>query len=147
LADPNIHQSLAAMMAVYRYCVGFGVPAAILAIGVIGKKVARGRGWKEEDFYAGSELALAGVSGALVNLLEFLKPERTALGMLEKMLLGGNLLVVVVGLVGYWLTLSLKQDYATKLERASIRGRVLLLGFSNAIGLGVLLGALLMMIS
>lgn len=139
--------SVVALLNAYRLSVGFGVPVAILVIGIIGKKVARGPGWDKEDFCAGSELTLAGVSGALVNLFEFLKPERVVFGLLEKKLLGGNIGIAIIGLLGYWFTLSLKQDYGPMSGKSLTVQRVMMLGVSNAIGLGTLFGALLLMAS
>jgi hypothetical protein len=60
--------TITVMFTAYRYCVGLIVPLVMSAIGVLGKKVARGPGWMWEDFYVGTELTLTGVSGALVNL-------------------------------------------------------------------------------
>jgi hypothetical protein len=139
--------SVVALLNAYRLSVGFGVPVAILIIGIIGKKVARGAGWDNEDFYAGSELTLAGVSGALVNLFEFLKPERTVFGLLEKKLLGGNIGIAIIGLLGYWFTLSLKQDFGPASGKSLAAQRWMMLGVSNVIGLGTLFGALLLMAS
>jgi len=133
------------MFTAYRYCVGLIVPLVMSAIGVLGKKVARGPGWMWEDFYIGTELTLTGVSGALVNLFEFLKPERVTLSLFEKKLLGGNIAIAIMGLLLYYLTLSLRQDFGPASGKSKGKQLFFMLGVSNVIGLGMLFGALLLM--
>lgn len=142
--DAKPAETVMSLLNGYRLSIGFGIPVAILIIGIVGKKVARGPGWQKEDFYAGSELTLAGVSGALVNLFEFLKPDRPTFGAVEKSLLRGNIGIAIIGLLGYWFTLSIRQDFA---NASPLTKNVMLLGVSNAIGLGTLFGALLLMAS
>lgn len=133
------------MFTAYRYSVGFIVPIVLCAIGVLGKKVARGPGWQWEDFSVGAELTLTGVSGALVNLFEFLKPDRVTFGLVEKRLLAGNLAVAIWGLLFYYLTLSLRQDFGPASGKPLKKQLWVILGLSNVIGLGILIGALLLM--
>jgi hypothetical protein len=138
--------SIAAMLTMYRCAVGVIVPLAIVIIGVLGKKVSRGgSGWQREDFHAGTELTLAGISGALVNLFEFLKPENVAFGALQKKLLGGNISIALLGFLFYYLTLSLKQDFGPTSGKSNKKQHMMMLGVSNVIGLAVLVGALLLM--
>jgi hypothetical protein len=120
---------------------------AIVSIGILGKKVSRGAGggWARADFYAGAELTLAGISGALVNLFEFLKPERTTFGILEKKLLGGNIGIALLGFVVYYLSLSLQQDFGPTSDKSRTKQLIVMAGVSNILGLATLAGALLLM--
>ncbi len=128
----------------YRLAVGAIVPLLILAIGILGKKISRGAGWALDDFCVGSELTLAGMSGALVNLFDLLKPDRN-FGFLERELTGANILVVVGGLVLYCLVLSFRQDFGSNRNRSLASRVVYLLGVSNILGLLTLGFALLTM--
>src|SRR5690348_3894959 len=105
MTGSNSADSIAGLLSAYRYGVGIGVPLVILLLGLIGRKVARGRGWAAGDFYLGPELTLAGVSGALVNILELLKPANSTFGLLEKKLTGGNIALCMLGLLTYYLIL------------------------------------------
>lgn len=138
-------ESITSIATAYRLGVGAGIPALICAIGVVGRKVARGKGWTYEDFYVGAELTLAGVAGALVNLLDFLKPDRATLGLLEKKLLGGNIAIGFMGLFLYYLSLSFHQDYGPASGSSKKKQLFFLFGVSNAIGLLALYGAVLLM--
>lgn len=48
---------------------GLLVPSAVILIGSFAKKLARGQGWKLEDFFFGIELNLSALSGALTILI------------------------------------------------------------------------------
>jgi hypothetical protein len=128
----------------YRYYVGILVPLVTLLIGVIGKKIARGPGWERTDFYLGTELSLAGVSGALVNIFDLLRPEKTV-GLLEKKLMGTNMTVVLLGLLLFYIVLSLQQDLGAKSASSSTKQILFLLFFSNFVGIITLVGALMLM--
>jgi hypothetical protein len=128
----------------YRYQVGLIVPLVTLAIGIVGKKIARGAGWERTDFYIGTELSLAGVSGALVNLFDLLKEDRT-IGLLERKLLGGNVAIVLLGLLLFYIALSLHQDFGPSTGKSTKKQLFFLLGISNLVGLFTLIGALLLM--
>lgn len=131
----------------YRVGVGIIVPVAIVIIGVLGKKVSRGvgGGWIRDDFYAGGELTLAGVTGSIVNLLEFLKTDHATFGALEKKLLGGNVLITLMGFIVYYFILSLRLDYHPESAKSKEKQLVVMAGISNLLGFGVLFAALLMM--
>lgn len=138
-------QTIGDLMTEYRYSVGVIVPAFVMAIGVVGKRVARGPGWAAEDLYVGNELTLAGVSGALVNLADLvLKPDRP-FGVLERKLTGANLAIVLLGLLLYYVALSFRQDFGPESGKSRKKQLFFLLGVSNAIGLATLLGALMLM--
>lgn len=47
-----------------------GVPLILILIGATAKKLVRGTGWQREDFFLGMELALAGMSSALIYVYE-----------------------------------------------------------------------------
>jgi hypothetical protein len=61
------------LLAMYRYVVGIGVPLILSAIGALAKKLVRGKGWKQADFFLGIELCLAGMANGLVSSCELLK--------------------------------------------------------------------------
>jgi hypothetical protein len=137
-------QNISSMLTEYRYAVGIIVPLVIVAIGVLGKKVARGPGWEYADFYLGNELTLAGVSGTLVNFFDLLKPEQP-FGMLQRKLVGANITIAILGLVLYYVALSLRQDYGPESGKSENKQLFFLLVVSNAIGLATLVGALMLM--
>ncbi len=147
MTEQAANENVTALFTAYRLAVGAVVPLAIVTIGILGKKVSRGvgGGWEREDFYAGAELTLAGISGALVNLFEFLKPERTTFGMLEKKLLGGNIGIALLGFIFYYLTLSLRQDFGPASGKSDTKQLLVMAFVSNTIGLATLVGALLLM--
>jgi hypothetical protein len=130
----------------YRLTVGVTVPLAIVLIGALGKKISRGGGgWEREDVYAGTDLTLAGMTGILVNLAEYLKAERTTIGSLDKKLLGGNLSMLLIGFIAYQFTLSFKQDYGPKSNRAGWKQLCVMAGVSNLLGFLTLFAALVLM--
>lgn len=117
---------------------------ALAVLGVVGKKVARGPGWKREDVYLGVEFTLAGVSAALLNIFEFLKPVRN-LDAFEKKLLGANVATAFLGLILFTFALSMHQDYGGNSNR-SRRAQLFWLAFvSNVLGFAVLVAAIMVM--
>lgn len=137
-------QDITAILTTYRFEVGILVPVVTLLIGIVGKKIARGPSWERTDFYIGTELTLAGVSGSLVNLFDLLKPEKTV-GLLEKKLLGGNVAIVILGLLMFYITLSLHQDFGPSSSKSIKKQLFFLLGISNLVGWATLVGALMLM--
>jgi hypothetical protein len=132
------------LMNMYRYSVGLGVPLTTLGMGIVGKKTARGPGWLIADFYVGTELTLAGVSGALVNIFDLLRPERFV-GMLARKLMAANIGIAIIGLLLFYVVLSLHQDYGPNANNSTRKQHIWLLLISNVVGLGTLIGALLLM--
>lgn len=145
MTEDQSSASVASMLVTYRYLVGAVVPIIISGIGVLGRKVARGTGWEVDDFCVGTELTLAGVSGSLVNIAEFLKPDNATFGLLQKKLLGGNLGIALLGFFFYYLSLSLHQDFGPKSGKSRKKQLFFLVGVSNVIGLATLVGALFLM--
>jgi hypothetical protein len=145
MTEANPEESIAAMLSIYRFSVGVGVPIVISALGVAGKKVARGAGWSWEDWYVGSELTLAGIAGAAANLFEFLKPDRVTFGVLEKKLLAGNIGIAFLGFLLYIFMLSFKQDYGPNSGKSKKKQLWVMFGVSNVLGLLTLFGALILM--
>jgi hypothetical protein len=137
-------QDIASLMTAYRYVVGVAVPLVTLLIGIVGKKTARGPSWERTDFYVGTEITLAGVSGALVNIFDLLKPDRP-IGLLQRKLVGGNIAIVLLGLLLFYVTLSLHQDFGPSSGKSIKKQLFFLLGLSNTVGLATLLGALMLM--
>jgi len=54
----------------YLFMTVFIIPVVLLVIGSLGRKLARGRGWRRSDFLLGPDLILASLSVAFVNLLD-----------------------------------------------------------------------------
>lgn len=138
-------QNMASLLTEYRFAVGIAVPIVISAIGVVGKKVARGPGWSQDDLYLGNELTLTGVSGALVNICDLLLKPDSPFGMLQRRLTSANIALVVLGLLLYYVALSFRQDYGPTSGKSKKKQLFVLLGVSNAIGLAILFGALMLM--
>ena len=145
--EPREGQTLGSLFTAYRFTVGLVVPLSIVVAGTIGKKVQRGvgGGWKREDFYAGPELCLAGISGALVNLFEINKSTATVISPFERHLITGNSLIAFFGFICYYLTLSFGLDYGPKSAKPDKAQLIMMAGISNMIGLAVLFGALILM--
>lgn len=137
-------QNITGLFTEYRYAVGLIVPLCIVIFGVLGKKIARGPKWMREDFYVGSEMTLAGVADSLVNIFDLLKPDKT-IGLLEKKLIGGNIAIVIFGLICFYVALSLHQDFGPSSGKSTKKQLFFLLLVSNVIGLATLIGALLLM--
>lgn len=147
MIDLSAETDLSSLLTPYRIGVGVVVPVAIVLIGAVGKKVGRGygAGWDREDVYAGTELTLAGLSGILVNLFEFLKPERVTFGPLEKKLLGGNLFMLMLAFLAYLFTLAFKQDFGPQSGKSRAKQLFVMAGISNIVGFFVLFAALVLM--
>jgi hypothetical protein len=129
----------------YRIEVGLVVPLLTLLIGMVGKKILKGPGWQPLDANVGAELSLAGVSGAIVNLFDLSKPEK-AIGVLEKRLLHGNILLALLGIVFFCVALSFVQDFTPKSGKPEFKKQLIWLTIvSNAIGLATLIGAVMSM--
>jgi hypothetical protein len=128
----------------YRLVSGAGVPLVLAVLGILGKKLARGKGnpsWKRSDFYLGVEFTLAGVAAALINLLEMLlKPGRN-LGAGDVKFLALNLGTLFFGMLLFMLVLSFHQDYEDERNADAARKKELKIlgGVCNAVGFAVLL--------
>ena len=124
----------------YRYIVGIGVPLALAAIGVLGKKVVRGKGWRQADFFLGIELCLAGIANGLVSSCELLKVAAGTLpiGSATYAILSAG--VTFAGFFIFIFLLSIHQDWESK--DGDQRGKFWRLGIiSNVLGLGILIGS------
>ena len=121
----------------YRYISGIGVPILLSLLGIFGKKLVRGKGWKRSDFYLGVEFTLAALSAALVNIFDLLRPNRVRTEGDNTILLA-NFIVALFSLLMFMFVLSLHQDWESS---DATRGKQLLwlAGISNAIGFGLLL--------
>lgn len=131
----------------YRLTVGAGVPIVLALVGVLGKKLARGRGWRRADFYLGVEFTLAGVSTALANIFDvLLKPGREPQTVDNKLLLL-NFLTSFVGMILFMFVISFHQDYEDVNHRGDARRKELqmLAGASNVIGFLMMLAGVALM--
>lgn len=126
---------------------GGGVPIVLAIVGILGKKLARGKGWRRADFYLGVEFTLAGVSAALASIFDLLlKPGRVPQTSDNRLLLL-NFLVAFLGMVFFMFVISLHQDYESPNSTGEARRKELkmLAGVSNMIGfIMMLVGVLLM---
>jgi hypothetical protein len=128
----------------YRLVSGAGVPLVLAVLGILGKKLARGKGnpsWRRSDFYLGVEFTLAGVAAALINLLEILlKPGRN-LAPGDGTLLMLNFGTLFFGMLLFMFVLSFHQDYEDEKHMDIARKKELKMlgGVCNAIGFAVLL--------
>ena len=131
----------------YRISVGGGVPIVLAIVGILGKKLARGKGWRRADFYFGVEFTLAGVAAALASIFDLLlKPGRNAQTIDNKLLLL-NFIVAFIGMVLFMFVISLHQDYENVSNTGEDRKKELkmLAGASNVLGfIMMLIGVLLM---
>lgn len=130
----------------YRVYPGLGVPVGLAVVGILGKKLTRGAGggWCSSDFYLGVEFTLAAVSAALLNLFDFLKPNRPLQASDTKVLLA-NFLVAFIGMILFIFVLSLHQDYQGNPKKSQRRQLVVLAGVANMLGFLILaIGVILM---
>lgn len=131
----------------YRVTVGVGVPIVLAIVGILGKKLARGRGWRRADFYLGVEFTLAGVSTALASIFDLLlKPGRNP-DVIDGKLLLLNFLVAFLGMVFFMLVISFHQDYEDQNNTGEARKKELqmLAGASNMIGFIMMLTGVALM--
>ncbi|SRR6266436_3974854 len=133
----------------YRIISGVGLPMFLAALGIFGKKLARGvrGGWKRSDFYLGVEFTLAAISAALINILDALAKPGMDAKPLEKGMLLGNIVVAIGGLFLFMAVLSMHQDYENESNVDAARKRELkaLAGVCNVIGFGMLVAGIALM--
>ncbi|MFG0632980.1 hypothetical protein [Pseudomonas sp. xss_2] len=60
------------------YVIALGIPLILLLCGAVAKKLVRGGGWRQSDFYLGVELALASLGSAMVYFYDLQKIVETA---------------------------------------------------------------------
>jgi hypothetical protein len=135
----------------FIYITGIGVPVLLAILGVLGKKLARGKGWKRQDFYLGPEFTLAAVSAALLNIFDLLNPSRATPG--NPGILLSNVIVAFLGVVLFMFVVSLHQDWESNGDviangnpgKSVKRELFWLLGICNMIGFGLLLAGIIAM--
>lgn len=145
----------------YRIVVGACVPILLAIIGILGKKLTRGPAgsWLRADFYLGTELCLAGVSVAIIDLFDLLlKPHPVEdasivsfagtiisppIHQIDGGLVAANVVLVILGFVLFMFVLSLHQQYKIDSNVAWARKKELLMlaVLSNVLGFLILLGA------
>jgi hypothetical protein len=131
----------------YRVTVGAGVPIVLAIVGILGKKLARGKGWRRADFYLGVEFTLAGVAAALASVFDLLLKPGRKLQAIDNELLLLNFLVAFIGMVLFMFVISLHQDYEDVNNTGDARKKEIemLAGASNMLGfIMMLIGVLLM---
>jgi hypothetical protein len=145
----------------YRIVVGLCVPAVLALIGILGKRLTRGRAgsWKRSDLYLGVEFSLAGISAAVVNLFDLLlKPSKVPLVVLagqvqnqippvDVRLVVANFLIAFIGMVVFMFVLILHQDYENEgnVTKARTKELWILAGAANTLGCAVLLAGVAVM--
>lgn len=125
-----------------RYVVSIGVPVILLLAGSLAKKLTRGPGWKQEDFYLGVEFTLAALSSSLMYVVDLggAPPPHPAPDVSKLVSAGVFSIVTFVLLL---VVLSFHQDW----EVAERRGRSqfwILVVFCNFVGFGLLAAFTLM---
>src|SRR5882762_9853390 len=115
-----------------RYVVAFSVPLMVLAIGVLAKKLIRGKHWQRDDFYLGVELMLAAIAGDLDYLFDLVGTGRLA---------SPPLVFLVGALVFLFVLVSEHQDLAK--APSSWKQIVRLCVISNVVGGGFLVTLIL----
>jgi hypothetical protein len=131
----------------YRLVVGACVPVILAIMGILGKKIVRGRGWRRSDFYLGIELTLAGVAAALTSLFEMLLKPAPSPTLLNPNVLLGEIILLFVGMFCFMSVISLHQDFEDRNNTGWARKREIqiLAGVANTVGFMVLLvGGILM---
>jgi hypothetical protein len=114
-----------------RYVAAFCVPLGVLVIGVLSKKIMRGRGWQRDDFYLGVELALAALAGDLTYLIDVWSGQQSSHTIAPPIYL-------VVILVFLFVLIAQHQDWAK--QSKSWQQIVYLCFVSNVVGGALLVG-------
>jgi len=131
------------LLGMYRYIVGVGVPLTLAMFGILGKKVVRGRGWKETDFYIGVELTLAALANGLVSSCELLKIAAGTLPSGVAVYAVASAVMTFFGFFMFLFLLTIHQDWES--NDSDLRGKFLRLGVvSNVLGLGTLIASIVL---
>ena len=113
-----------------------GVPAILLIAGSLAKKLARGPGWKQEDFYLGVEFTLSALSASLMYVVELGSAPRHGPGPdLSRLVSAGVFSIVTFVLL--LVVLSFHQDWDVP-ERRGRSQFLILVVFCNFVGFGLL---------
>jgi hypothetical protein len=121
--------------------ISVGIPIALLAAGVLGRKIVRGKGWRASDWFLGVESSLAALTSAMINISdEAAKISDTTPFKAIKGTLAWNAVFIVLSLILFLFVLSTHQDHEKDDPDAeySTADICWLAGFSNVIGLGLL---------
>lgn len=121
----------------YRFIPGIGVPLIVTVIGIFSKKLARGKRWERSHFYSGTELTLAAMAAALLNLGDLIKPDATPPANLMT-LVGLNVGAALITLISLLFVVSLHQDWESKTKERPKLSFFWLILVSNVIGFGLL---------
>jgi hypothetical protein len=125
-----------------RYVVSIGIPTILLLAGALAKKLARGPGWKQEDFYLGVEFTLAALSSSLMYVVELgSAPGAAASTDLSRFVSAGVFSIVTFVLL--LVVLSFHQDWDTPERRGPPQFWILVV-FCNFVGFGLLAAFTLM---
>jgi hypothetical protein len=115
-----------------------------LLAGASAKKLVRGSGWKQEDFYLGIELTLAAMSAALVHIFDLARRlaiasevagQGSTLEITQQLAVTGTFIAVTFLL--FLVVLTIHQDWTGETQRKAAQ-LVRLGGVSNLIGSGLL---------
>lgn len=119
------------------YLIALGIPILLILCGAMAKKIARGGGWKQADFFLGVELTLSALGSAMVYFFELQQPDKlsvTAPILSNKITATASFLVINFFLL-FWI-LSTHQDWENRSQ--SPIGQIVWLGIiSNALGIGL----------
>jgi uncharacterized PurR-regulated membrane protein YhhQ (DUF165 family) len=126
------------------YLAALGIPLVLIFSGGIAKKLVRGSGWQQSDFFLGVELALAAMASALVYALDL---ARQAVGGSDQAYSAAQKMIVtafftaVCFFILLWM-LSLHQDWERRSHNP--RGQLLWLGLiGNTLGIALIVAFIL----
>ncbi|HEX8203353.1 MAG TPA: hypothetical protein VF590_22950 [Isosphaeraceae bacterium] len=138
-----------------RVLTGLIVPTLLLFAGMLAKKLARGKGWKPDDFYLGVELSLGAFTSALLQIFDLIKENQRLASVAAQAgvptpqttqdvqrSVTSIASFIVVTFVLFFLVLSFHQDWES--EPDSRRKRWILGGLCNALGFGMMFGFLVL---
>jgi len=122
------------------YVVGFLIPFLLLVVSSFIKKIVRGPGWKNEDFFLGIELVLAAITSNLIYFYDVTKEiyktsNLSVLSSLAKRLSASTSFVCVTFFL-LFVVMSIHQEWQ---QGTNSRGQMLRLGFlCNMLGFSLL---------
>ena len=127
----------------YRWIVGFALPIAILVISTLGKKLARGPGWKSADFFVIDQLSLAAMADSASSIIAAHRPDRRIQPIDQ--VIWGDMLIIVLAFVFFILGQSIWQDYGPENTNHKPKSFVKLVMAADLVGFLTLAGASLLL--
>jgi hypothetical protein len=117
--------------------IAIGLPVLFIVISAIAKKLGRGPGWlPEEDFAFGTELSIATLTAVLIEITDLINKTQTINDAVKDLIMnyvGYTVLMMAV----FMAQIVIVQEQKNNRWDPRMR-KWILLGFSNALGLGLL---------